>query len=92
MLWRRLCPAGQAWLWLTVRLATLQKSDKLTVIENGKTIEEESHNQQLAQGERARYFSLSNWSISSLIFLLFSSVYQFLSKTFRLEILMLIGK
>ncbi|KAJ0090713.1 hypothetical protein Patl1_14137 [Pistacia atlantica] len=40
------------------RLSTVQKSDKITVIENGRIIEEGSHNELLARGEKGAYFSL----------------------------------
>lgn len=40
------------------RLSTIQKSDKILVVDNGKIVEEGSHDELLAKGEQGAYFSL----------------------------------
>lgn len=56
MLWRTLWLAGR--VVVAHQLSTVQKSDKITVIENGQIIEEGSHSELLAQEEKGTYFSL----------------------------------
>ncbi|KAK9277914.1 hypothetical protein L1049_027471 [Liquidambar formosana] len=49
---------GRTCLVVAHRLSTIQKSDKICVIDNGKIIEEGSHGELLAEGEKGAYFSL----------------------------------
>ncbi|RVW27851.1 putative multidrug resistance protein [Vitis vinifera] len=49
---------GRTCLVVAHRLSTIQKSDKISVIDDGKIVEEGSHGELLAKGEKGAYFSL----------------------------------
>ncbi|XP_059638896.1 ABC transporter B family member 15-like [Cornus florida] len=49
---------GRTCLVVAHRLSTVQKSYKILVIDNGRMVEEGSHNDLIAKGERGAYFSL----------------------------------
>ncbi|XP_077228538.1 putative multidrug resistance protein [Tasmannia lanceolata] len=49
---------GRTCIVVAHRLSTIQKSDSIAVIENGKIVEEGSHGELLAKGENGAYFSL----------------------------------
>lgn len=50
--------AGRTCLVVAHRLSTIQKSNKISVIESGKIIEEGSHDELLAKGENGAYYML----------------------------------
>ena len=49
---------GRTCLVVAHQLSTVQKSHKISVIENGRIFEEGSHGELLAKGEKGAYFSL----------------------------------
>ncbi|KAK3221254.1 hypothetical protein Dsin_008279 [Dipteronia sinensis] len=49
---------GRTCVVVAHRLSTVQKSDKITVVENGRIIEQGSHSELLAKEENGAYFSL----------------------------------
>ncbi|KAF8008932.1 hypothetical protein BT93_J0049 [Corymbia citriodora subsp. variegata] len=49
---------GRTCVVVAHRLSTIQRSDKITVLDKGKIIEEGSHSELLAEGENGLYFSL----------------------------------
>nr|XP_043637818.1 putative multidrug resistance protein [Erigeron canadensis] len=49
---------GRTCVIVAHRLSTIQTSDRISVIDNGRVIEEGSHNDLLAKGEEGAYFSL----------------------------------
>lgn len=49
---------GRTCVVVAHRLSTIQKSDKITVIENGRIIEQGSHSELLAKEENGAYLSL----------------------------------
>ncbi|TXG61115.1 hypothetical protein EZV62_012478 [Acer yangbiense] len=49
---------GRTCVVVAHRLSTVQKSDKITVVENGRIIEQGSHSELLAKQENGAYFSL----------------------------------
>ncbi|KAA8542196.1 hypothetical protein F0562_023348 [Nyssa sinensis] len=49
---------GRTCLVVAHRLSTVQKSSKILVIDNGRIVEEGSHSELLAKGEKGAYFSL----------------------------------
>lgn len=50
--------AGRTCLVVAHRLSTIQKSNKISVIQSGKIIEEGSHDELLAKGENGAYYML----------------------------------
>jgi ATP-binding cassette subfamily B protein len=46
--------AGRTVLVIAHRLATVQRADRIVVLENGRIVEQGSHNQLLASGGRYR--------------------------------------
>ncbi|KAL8226015.1 hypothetical protein R6Q57_018572 [Mikania cordata] len=50
--------SGRTCVIVAHRLSTIQRSNKISVIDNGKVIEEGSHDDLLAKGEEGAYFSL----------------------------------
>lgn len=50
--------AGRTCLVVAHRLSTIQKSNKISVIESGEIIEEGSHDELLAKGENGAYYML----------------------------------
>lgn len=49
---------GRTCVVVAHKLSTVQKSYKISVIENGRIVEEGSHNELLGKGEKGAYFSL----------------------------------
>ncbi|CAK7345688.1 unnamed protein product [Dovyalis caffra] len=50
--------SGRTCLVVAHRLSTIQKADKIVVIDKGKVIEEGNHSELLAQGDKGVYYSL----------------------------------
>ncbi|KAJ6742036.1 TRANSPORTER FAMILY PROTEIN putative-RELATED [Salix viminalis] len=50
--------SGRTTLALAHRLSTIQKADKIVVIDKGRVIEEGNHSELLAQGEKGAYYAL----------------------------------
>ncbi|KAI3763186.1 hypothetical protein L1987_53638 [Smallanthus sonchifolius] len=50
--------SGRTCVIVAHRLSTIQRSNKISVIDNGRVIEEGSHDELLAKGEEGAYFSL----------------------------------
>ena len=50
---------GRTCLVVAHRLSTVQKSDKISVIDKGRIVEEGSHGELLAKGEMGAYYSLA---------------------------------
>ncbi|KAI3499501.1 hypothetical protein L1887_35302 [Cichorium endivia] len=51
---------GRTCVMTAHRLSTIQRSNKIMVIDNGSVVEEGSHDDLLAKGEKGAYFSLFN--------------------------------
>ncbi|XP_030544979.1 putative multidrug resistance protein [Rhodamnia argentea] len=49
---------GRTCVVVAHRLSTIQRSDKITVLDKGRIVEEGSHSELLAEGENGLYFSL----------------------------------
>lgn len=49
---------GRTCIVVAHRLSTIQKSDTIAVIENGRIVEEGSHDELLSKGENGAYYSL----------------------------------
>lgn len=49
---------GRTCIVVAHRLSTIQKSDTIAVIENGRIVEEGSHDELLSRGENGAYYSL----------------------------------
>ena len=49
---------GRTCVIVAHRLSTIQRSNRISVIDNGRVIEEGSHDELLAKGEEGAYFSL----------------------------------
>lgn len=49
---------GRTCMVVAHRLSTIQKSDKILVVDDGNIVEEGSHDELLAKGEQGAYFSL----------------------------------
>lgn len=49
---------GRTCIVVAHRLSTIQKSNSIAVIENGRIVEEGSHDELLAKGENGAYYSL----------------------------------
>lgn len=49
---------GRTCLLVAHRLSTIQKSNKISVVESGRIIEEGSHDELLAKGEKGAYYML----------------------------------
>ncbi|MFS7910959.1 putative ABC-type xenobiotic transporter [Helianthus anomalus] len=50
--------SGRTCVIVAHRLSTIQRSNKISVIDNGRVIEEGSHDDLLAKGEEGAYYSL----------------------------------
>ncbi|KAM0035169.1 putative ABC-type xenobiotic transporter [Helianthus debilis subsp. tardiflorus] len=50
--------SGRTCVIVAHRLSTIQRSNKISVIDNGRVIEEGSHEDLLAKGEEGAYYSL----------------------------------
>lgn len=50
--------AGRTCMVVAHKLSTVEKSDKICVIENGRVVEQGSHGELLGKGEKGAYFSL----------------------------------
>jgi ATP-binding cassette subfamily B (MDR/TAP) protein 1 len=50
--------SGRTSLVLAHRLSTIQKADKIVVIDKGRVIEEGNHSELLALGEKGAYYAL----------------------------------
>lgn len=49
---------GRTCLVVAHRLSTIQKAKKISVVDSGRIIEEGSHDELLARGEKSAYYSL----------------------------------